>query len=48
MAKAKKTGKDGIDRWTNNGKGLVFGKPVITKKQASEIDRAVDKKKGKK
>lgn len=38
MAKAKATGKDGIDRWTNNGKGLIKVKPPITKAQAAKID----------
>ena len=37
MAKAKQTGKDGVDRWTNNGKGLVNIKPAISKAQAQAI-----------
>ena len=27
MPKAKKEGPNGIDRWTNNGYGLVLDKP---------------------
>lgn len=37
MAKAKKNGKDGIDRWTNDGKGLISIKPAVTKEKAREI-----------
>lgn len=48
MARAKADGKKGIDRWTNNGYGLVYGKPVITKEQAAKIDAEAKKNKGKK
>ena len=35
MAKAKPTGRDGIDRWTSNGYGIVTGnsKPAAPKPQ---------------
>ena len=48
MAQAKKEGRKGIDRWTNNGYGMTFGKPVISKAQAAAIDKAVDEKRKKK
>lgn len=44
MAKSKPTGKDGIDRWTNNGHGIK-AKPAISKEQAKKIDAEVDRKK---
>lgn len=44
MKRAKGTGKDGIDRWTNNGHGITVGKKPITKEQAAKIDAEVDKK----
>ena len=45
--KAKATGRDGIDTWTNNGYGLKVGKSPITPAEARAIDRDAGKKKGK-
>lgn len=47
MAKARKEGRDGIDRWTNNGYGLSVGKKALTKKQAQAIEKAASNRKKK-
>ncbi len=44
MAQAKKEGKKGIDRWTNNGYGMTVGKSPVTKAQAQAIEKAMDAK----
>lgn len=48
MAQAKKTGKKGIDSWTNNGYGLVNIKPAISKAEAAAIEKAAIAKRKKK
>ena len=42
---APEVGLDGIDRWTNNGHGLVNVKPAITKAEAAAIEKAASKAK---
>ena len=46
MAQAKKTGRDGIDTWTNNGYGLFSGNAKPAAKPA--VKAKENKKKGKK
>ena len=45
MAQAKKTGKLGIDRWTNNGHGITAETP-LTKKQVAALNAEIAKNKG--
>ena len=39
-------GRDGIDRWTNNGYGITFGEPIISKAEAEAIEKAADERQG--
>lgn len=49
MAKAKATGRDGIDRWTSNGYGLSVEKPARKPaKKPAQSPKAEEKGKGKK
>ena len=44
MAQARKEGRDGIDKWTNNGHGMTIAKKTISQAQADAINKSIAEK----